>query len=413
MKPILAAASAGALALAPMLALAEQSAVVGTSQNATRMSDVAMVNPSTGVRVTPAASLDVTQSQASPGADAAKATAVQGVAGGKALNVNPDGTADGVTKTSPVTSSATTLITFSPTELLGMNSLYFAATQVGSGGTVVVDQAADGSTFNTNGMFWRTDSTGSATGSQGSPTTAMSFCAPVTAAGMRLRLSAYSSGNYTFVATAKRGVCSAPYNVVLSSSSGATDGTTNSLAGIQVGGYNGSTFKRWATASAASTSTGDGQQSIAPMAQCDDASQASPGENGYAFQRMDCLNHALITKPYESSANQWSYAAAASGIVNTTTAVTIKAAAGAGLRNYITSCQVSSDALGAAAELAIRDGAAGTVIWRHKLQTAAQPGLPVSFPVPLRGSANTLLEAVTLTAVTGGVYVDCQGYVAP
>jgi hypothetical protein len=36
---------------------------------------------------------------------------------------------------------------------------------------------------------------------------------------------------------------------------------------------------------------------------------------------------------YTNPLSNWNYAAAASGIVNTTTAVTIKAAAGAGIRN--------------------------------------------------------------------------------
>ena len=36
------------------------------------------------------------------------------------------------------------------------------------------------------------------------------------------------------------------------------------------------------------------------------------------------------------------------------------------------------------------------------------------FPSPLKSTANTLLEVVTLTAsVTGGVYFNAQGYIAP
>lgn len=106
----------------------------------------------------------------------------------------------------------------------------------------------------------------------------------------------------------------------------------------------------------------------------------------------------------------WSYAAATGGIANTTTAVTIKASAGTGKRNYITGCTVGHDTLGAATEFAIRDGAAGTVLFRRKLQTTAQEAIPIDFRTPLRGSAATLLEVVTLTAVTGGVFVNCQGY---
>jgi hypothetical protein len=107
----------------------------------------------------------------------------------------------------------------------------------------------------------------------------------------------------------------------------------------------------------------------------------------------------------------WSYAAATGGIVNTTTAVTIKTAAGAGVRNYLGTLILSNDTLGAATEVAIRDGAAGAVLWRGKLQTAASGAMSMVFAPPLKGTANTLLEVVTLTAtVTGGVFVNATGY---
>ena len=114
----------------------------------------------------------------------------------------------------------------------------------------------------------------------------------------------------------------------------------------------------------------------------------------------------------EANANTtaWNYAAATSGIASTTTAVTIKAAAGAGLRNYITDIQVSHATLGAATELAIRDGAGGTVLWRMTLGTVANENISVRLSTPIFSSANTLLEVVTLTSVTGGVYVNAQGF---
>ena len=108
----------------------------------------------------------------------------------------------------------------------------------------------------------------------------------------------------------------------------------------------------------------------------------------------------------------WSYAAAAAGILNTITAVTIKAAAGAGVKNYITGLQIMAEALGTATEVAIRDGAGGTVLWRIKIGTGGLVGgLNVLFPTPLNGSANALLEVVTLTAsTTGAVYVNASGF---
>ena len=110
------------------------------------------------------------------------------------------------------------------------------------------------------------------------------------------------------------------------------------------------------------------------------------------------------------SSTFWNYAAASGGILNTTTAVTVKAAAGAPYRNYISSIEIEWETLGAATEFAIRDGAAGTVIYRTKLGTAAGRKT-INFPVPLRGTENTLLEVVTLTAsVTGAVYANLQGF---
>lgn len=124
---------------------------------------------------------------------------------------------------------------------------------------------------------------------------------------------------------------------------------------------------------------------------------------------------ALITKPFSIPENDWSYAAAASGIVNTTTAVTFKAAAGSGLKNYITAVQFMAEALTTATELVIRDGAAGTVKWRIKIATAGlTAGREIVFPTPIQSSANTLLEVATLTASgAGAVYFNAQGYVAP
>lgn len=117
-------------------------------------------------------------------------------------------------------------------------------------------------------------------------------------------------------------------------------------------------------------------------------------------------------KPYGTSENDWVYAAAASGIASTTTAVTFKAASGtANIRNYITAIQIYADGGGTATELAVRDGAAGTVIWRLKIPTGGFP-TPVSFTfsTPLKGTANTLLEVITLTSSAGAVYFNAQGY---
>lgn len=138
------------------------------------------------------------------------------------------------------------------------------------------------------------------------------------------------------------------------------------------------------------------------------------GTTGRHQQAIGTLIGVPITKPYSIPEAEWAYAAAASGIVNTTTAVTIKTAAGAGIRNYITSIQVMAETLTTATELAIRDGAGGTVLWRTKIPTGGLPASTFAFPSPLKGTANTLLEVVTLTASgAGAVYFNAQGYAAP
>jgi len=118
----------------------------------------------------------------------------------------------------------------------------------------------------------------------------------------------------------------------------------------------------------------------------------------------------LITRANSSHENSWSYAAAASGISNTTTAVTIKTAGAASIRNFVTTLDLQWEALGAATEFVIRDGAAGTVIYRTKLGTAAG-SKQIVFSDALKGTAATLLEIATLTAsVTGAVYANLTGH---
>jgi hypothetical protein len=128
----------------------------------------------------------------------------------------------------------------------------------------------------------------------------------------------------------------------------------------------------------------------------------------YALTQVDYLGNPI------GGVSSWRYAAAAGGLLNTTSAVAIKAAETAGLKNYITSIQITAEALGAATEVAIRDGSAGPVLWRTKIGTAGLiGGLNIVIPPgAMSSSTNTLLEVVTLTAsVTGAVYVNVQGYV--
>lgn len=109
------------------------------------------------------------------------------------------------------------------------------------------------------------------------------------------------------------------------------------------------------------------------------------------------------------SSTFWAYAAAAGGIVSSTADVALKAASGAGVRNFLASLTIQHDTLSAVTEFVIKDGAA--IIYRGKLQTAAnETGFTIPLPVPLRGTANTALNFALLSSVTGGVFVNGQGY---
>lgn len=115
----------------------------------------------------------------------------------------------------------------------------------------------------------------------------------------------------------------------------------------------------------------------------------------------------MVNMPYSTAGGRWRYVAAAGGITNTT-AVTIVAAA-AGFKACITSIQAKNAAAAVTTEYAIRNGAAGSEMWHGYLPVAASGGDIVTFPVPICGSTNTLLEVVcgTTASIT---YFNAQGY---
>jgi len=137
--------------------------------------------------------------------------------------------------------------------------------------------------------------------------------------------------------------------------------------------------------------------------------------NASAVRPISTVDGRQIVRLDAIPENEWSYVAASGGITNTTTAVSLAAGAGSGVKNYITSLQVSSDTLGTATEVVIRDGVGGAVLWRTKIGTAGTVGIQcIRFHPPLRGSSNTLVEAACVTATgTGSIYLNAQGYKAP
>lgn len=122
---------------------------------------------------------------------------------------------------------------------------------------------------------------------------------------------------------------------------------------------------------------------------------------------MTSLLGKLVNMPHCPPGERWSYAAASGGITNAT-ALTIKAAAGAGIKNCIHSLQLENTDQQDSTEFSIRDGSGGAVLWRWKLLTGGHGTNPPPFQVPICGSANTLLEVIAGT--TGTVtFFNAQG----
>lgn len=130
-------------------------------------------------------------------------------------------------------------------------------------------------------------------------------------------------------------------------------------------------------------------------------------QTGDVADLVSTLVGALVNKPFSIPELDWSYAGPIAGLT-TATDIAAKAAAGAGVRNYVTALQVQNTSA-TATEFQIKDGA--TVIWRCLLP-ANSAVLDISFPSPLKGTANT---ALNIQAVTAGsvVVANLQGYAAP
>lgn len=130
---------------------------------------------------------------------------------------------------------------------------------------------------------------------------------------------------------------------------------------------------------------------------------------GRGVDLMATLIGAMVTRPYSIPEADWQYAGVAGGITGTADVV-LKAAAAAGIRNYVTSIDVRNAHATVATEVVIKDGA--TVIWRQLLAAAMPAPVEIIFPTPLRGTAATAMNFACLT--TGAqVYVNAQGYAAP
>lgn len=116
---------------------------------------------------------------------------------------------------------------------------------------------------------------------------------------------------------------------------------------------------------------------------------------------------AQIVRPFSIPELDWNYACPAAITVTTDTALV--AAAGAGIRNYLTGIHLINVSA-TPTEFVIKDGAS-TVIFRGYLPANMTGMVDIQFPTPLKTTANAILNFACLAAAS--VYVNAQGYKAP
>ena len=114
----------------------------------------------------------------------------------------------------------------------------------------------------------------------------------------------------------------------------------------------------------------------------------------------------LVTLPYAIPEN---FVSGVTAAMTGTGDTSVIAAAGAGVRNYVTSLTVTNSHATVGTVVEIKDGT--TVIWRGYAAPAGG-GFTLAFPVPLRGTANTAINAANVTTGSS-TYVSAAGYKAP
>lgn len=127
--------------------------------------------------------------------------------------------------------------------------------------------------------------------------------------------------------------------------------------------------------------------------------------SGDVADLITTLVGALIQKPYSIPEADWQ----GTGAKTDTTDLAIKAAAAAGIRNYVTAVQLQNKSA-TATDVVIKDGS--TVLLT--INCPASMALPavIAFPTPLRGTAATAINIACLTTAAN-VLMNAQGFIAP
>lgn len=138
-------------------------------------------------------------------------------------------------------------------------------------------------------------------------------------------------------------------------------------------------------------------------------SSPTAATNGNAVGFMTDTLGKQIVLPY---ANPENFVQASSAAITDTTSTAILAAAGASVRNYVTSFTVINTSATTGTRVDVLDGA--TVIDRVYVGTTStgMNNATVMLPIPLKGTANTAINA-QCTTTGANVFVSANGYTAP
>ena len=271
-----------------------------------------------------------------------------------------------------VSGTATSAAVLFTTSMLNYESITVQVTSAGTSCTITYETSDDNTTWHTCAGL-RADNAGifSIT-----PTSTAAQMAQFTRKGLyfRARVSTYGSGTISVVGTLSK----TPVMQM-----GLVNVVGQNAEGASVGSFPIAIACEGRTSSKTSVATG---QVVRPISTVD----------GRQVVRLNSIPEL-----------EWQYAAASGGITNTADVV-LQAAAGSGIKNYLTGLSVANPSA-TATEVVVKDGS--TVIWRGYL-AALLPLTKIPFQTPLQSTANTALNVACITTGTQ-TYINAQGYKAP
>ena len=301
----------------------------------------------------------------------------------------------------PATASA------NATDVTGYQSGSVQVVSTGTGGTFIFEGSNDNTNFQTIPVFNQAIVTGVATTAAVTATASQFiYTFPIQFRYVRLRIATtITGGSIQAFSTFKR----ANFNNAVTSVASPT--TANNLGNSNLVSINGT-----------ATVTGGvaGILAVGGNVAISSAATANPiGVGGRVITTLDtsltqgdvsAQNYTtagqLVIKPYGSAENDWQYATPIASPITNTTAVAMKAAGAASIRNYVTSVQYQNTSA-TASIVTIQDGV--TVIWTGYAPASMAVPAVVTFNTPLRGTAATAMNFVVNTTATN-TFVSAQGY---